>query len=178
MDLIGIIIREEVDRMISEAGFVRQKNERRHGSKKYSKEAWNRINIIYKKLKAKYGDTIPNREIVKKAEKEYDKILAKKMTKYRTRKKQGGGKERYSYDEYESKNIKSSAANAEQIRMRIDQENTDIAAVARKVFPKHTDEGAQSQLRKILNGDRPMTKRVASILSDMISSGQIAVKKD
>jgi hypothetical protein len=33
-------------------------------------------------------------------------------------------------------------------------------------------------LRKILNGDRPMTKKVANILSDMISSGQIAVKKD
>lgn len=178
MDFIRQIIREEVENLLSEAGFLRQKNERRHGSKKYSKEDWAKVNLIYKKLKEKYGSSRSNKELVAKAEEEFDKILKRRLVKYRTRKKKGGGKERYSYDDYESKNIKSSAANAEQIRTRIDQENTDIAAVARKVFPGHTDEGAQSQLRKILNGDRPMTKRVANILSDMISSGQIAVKKD
>jgi DNA-binding transcriptional MerR regulator len=177
MDLIGIIIREEVDRMLSEASHIKPKFDRRHGYKKYTEEQKHHVQIIFRKLKEKYPNA-PIKELVRKAEKMYDEIEKKRMSKYRTRKKKGGGKERYSYNEYESKNIKSSAANAEQIRMRIDQENTDIAAVARKVFPKHTDEGAQSQLRKILNGDRPMTKRVASILSDMISSGQIAVKKD
>ena len=45
-----------------------------------------------------------------------------------------------------------------------------------KVFPNHTEEGAQSQLRKILNRERPMTKDVASKLEKMISSGQLAVK--
>jgi len=178
MDLIKLIIREEVNRIISEADHIKQKHSRRNGGQKYSKEDWDKVNLIYKQLKGKYGDTIPNKELIKKAEKVYDNELKKRMVRYRTRNKKGGGKERYSYDEYESKNIKSSAANAEQIRSRIDQENTDIAAVARKVFPGHTDEGAQSQLRKILNGERPMTKRVANILSDMISSGQIAVKKD
>lgn len=178
MDFIRQIIREEVDKMLSEASFLKQKHERRHGSKKYSKEDWAKVNLIYKKLKEKYGSSKSNKELVAKAEDEFDRITREKMVKYRTRKKKGGGKERYSYNDYEAKNIKSSAANAEQIRTRIDQENTDIAAVARKVFPGHTDEGAQSQLRKILNGDRPMTKRVANILSDMISSGQIAVKKD
>jgi len=178
MDLIRLIIREEVNRLISEGGYKRQKNERRHGKRKYSKEEWKKVNLIYNKLKEKFGNTKSNKELVAKAEDEFDKILAKKLIKYYTRKKKGGGEEYYSYNDYESKNIKSSTADAEQIRTRIDQENTDIAAVARKVFPGHTDEGAQSQLRKILNGERPMTKRVASILSDMISSGQIAVNKD
>jgi hypothetical protein len=178
MDLIRLIIREEVSRLISEAGYRKQKHERRHGKRKYTKEEWEKVNMIYKALKEKYGSSVPNKELVIKAEKEFDKQNKKKMIRYRTRKKKGGGTERYSYNDYESKNVKSSAANAEQIRSRIDPENTDIAAVARKVFPHHTDEGAQSQLRKILNGERPMSQRVARILSDMISSGQIAVNKD
>lgn len=178
MNLIKTIIREEIDKLIYEASKIKQKHMRRSGHQKYSEEDWDKVNLIYRKLKDKYGDTIPNKELIDKAEKEYDKILKKRLVKYRTRKKKGGGTERYSYDDYESKNIKSSVANAEQIRNRIDQEKTDIAAVAREVFPNHTDEGAQSQLRKILNGDRPMTKKVANKLSDMMSSGQIAVKRD
>ena len=58
----------------------------------------------------------------------------------------------------------------------IDQEKTDIAAVAREVFPDHTDEGAQSQLRKILNGERPMTEPIAEKLRSLIAKGQVAVK--
>ena len=177
MNSIRLIIKEEINRLILEKSHVKEKDQRRH-HKKYTDAEWDVVNIIYRKLKKKYGDSVPHKELIKRAEKEFDKKNEKRMKKYRTRKKKGGGKEFYSYDEYEMKNIKSSTANAEQIRTSIDQENTDIAAVARKVFPKHTDEGAQSQLRKVLNGERPMTKRVASILSDMISSGQIAVKKD
>ena len=39
---------------------------------------------------------------------------------------------------------------------------TNIAAIARELFPDHTEEGAQSQLRKILNGERPLTNKIAS----------------
>ena len=178
MDLIKLIIREEVNRLISEASHKKQKLGQKFmgGHKKYNAHEKEELLSLYLKLKHNHPEK-DNHTLVRMAEKAFDKI-EKEKNQTITRKKIGGGTERISKAEYDRKNVKSSAANAEQIRMRIDQENTDIAAVAREVFPKHTDEGAQSQLRKILNGDRPMTKRVANILSDMISSGQIAVKKD
>lgn len=92
------------------------------------------------------------------------------------KKKVIGGTRNYDYTDYEIKNKKLSKSDYEKIVNSIDQENTDIAAVARKVFPNHTEEGAQSQLRKILNGERPMTRPVAKKLKVMISRGQIAVK--
>ena len=100
----------------------------------------------------------------------------KEPQKKKFRKKKGGGKEYYDYDDYEMKNKKISAGDASSIRTSIDTEKTNIAAVARDLFPDHTEEGAQSQLRKILNGDRPMTKKLASKIEKMISAGQIAVK--
>ena len=103
------------------------------------------------------------------------KKSSKDKTK-RFKKTKGGGREEYDFKEYERKNAKSDHASASQIRTSIDMENTDIAAVARSVFPNHTDEGAQSQLRKILKGERPMTTRVARKLKGMISRGRIAVK--
>jgi hypothetical protein len=94
----------------------------------------------------------------------------------RSRKKKGGGREYYDYDDYLSKETKASVADADDLINSIDQEKTDIAAVARDVFPHHTPEGAQSQLRKILNKERPMTQRVARKLREMLDSGQIATK--
>ena len=92
------------------------------------------------------------------------------------KKKVVGGTRDYDYTDYQSKNMKLVKSDFNKIVNSIDQENTDIAAVARKVFPDHTDEGAQSQLRKVLNGERPMTRPVAKKLKTMISRGQIAVK--
>lgn len=100
----------------------------------------------------------------------------KESQKKKLRRKKGGGKEYYDYHDYELKNKKISAGDASSIRTSIDTEKTNIAAVARDLFPDHTEEGAQSQLRKILNGERPMTKTIASKIEKMISSGQIAVK--
>lgn len=104
-----------------------------------------------------------------------EKHKKKKGTK-RLRRTVNGGKQYYDYDEYERKNRKISHGDADSVRSAVDQTNTDIAAVARSVFPDHTEEGAQSQLRKILNGERPMTKNVASKLNKMISAGKVAVK--
>ena len=84
--------------------------------------------------------------------------------------------EYYDYDDYEKKNKKISKGDASSISNIIDMEKTNIAAVARELFPDHTEEGAQSQLRKILNAERPMTKKIASKIEKMISAGQIAVK--
>ena len=55
-------------------------------------------------------------------------------------------------------------------------DKTNIASVARDLFPDHTEEGAQSQLRKILKGERPMTDRVASKLGKMVAGGKVAKK--
>lgn len=109
------------------------------------------------------------RKLKKQAEK--DKRGRKKI-----RKTVKGGKKYYDYDDYEFKNRKVGKGDFDSIKNTVDMENTDIAAVARTVFPDHTDEGAQSQLRKVLTGERPMTKVVASKLQKLISRGKIAVK--
>lgn len=96
--------------------------------------------------------------------------------KKKLRKLANGGKEYYDYDDYEMKNKKISTGDASSIRNTIDTEKTNMAAIARILFPDHTDEGAQSQFRKIINGERPMTKRIASKIEKLISAGQIAVK--
>ena len=114
-------------------------------------------------------DLRKERKLKKKAEKE------KKGTK-KLRRTKNGGKIYYDYNDYERKHRKISKGDSDSIKNTVDMENTDIAAVARSVFPDHTEEGAQSQLRKILTGERPMTKDVASKLEKMISRGQIAVK--
>ena len=106
----------------------------------------------------------------------FHKHKKKDPQKRKLRKKKGGGKEYYDYDDYEIKNKKISQGDASSVRGSVDTEKTNIAAVARELFPDHTEEGAQSQLRKILNGDRPMTKNIASKIEKMISRGQIAVK--
>ena len=100
----------------------------------------------------------------------------KEAPKKKLRKRAGGGKEYYDYDDYERKNKKISVGDANSIRTTIDTEKTNMAAVARELFPDHTEEGAQSQFRKIVNGERPMTKNIASKVEKMISAGQIAVK--
>ena len=99
-----------------------------------------------------------------------------KPKKKKIRKLAGGGEEVYDYDDYERKNKKISTGDANSIRQTIDTEKTNMAAVARELFPDHTEEGAQSQFRKIVNGERPMTKNIASKVEKMISLGQIAVK--
>ena len=92
------------------------------------------------------------------------------------KKKVVGGTQEYDYNEYQRKNAKLSKSDFDKVAKSIDQDLTDIAAVARKVYPDHTEEGGQSQLRKVLNGHRPMTRPVAKKLKTMISRGQIAVK--
>ena len=87
-----------------------------------------------------------------------------------------GGSKMYDYDDYQEKHKKVNTADYNKIADSIDQEKTDIAAIARVVFPDHTDEGAQSQLRKVLNGERPMTEPVAEKLRELIAKGQVAVK--
>jgi hypothetical protein len=105
--------------------------------------------------------------------------LGKRKKKKKNKKKRmlsHGRESFYDYDDYERTNGKTAIGDANSIRTSIDTEKTNIAAVARELFPDHTEEGAQSQLRKILNGDRPMTKKIANKIEKMISAGQIAVK--
>lgn len=172
MDYIVQIIREEVERMLldekahkkAKANFKTPDRERHHKG----------VMKLFLKYKNKgYSDKVAHDLAVKKYK---EKMKKKKEAEYRMRKKKGGGSERYNFSRYKEKNRDIAAGDYRQLADRIDQEKTDIAAVAREVFPNHTDEGAQSQLRKILNGERPMTDKVAQKLEDMISSGQIAVK--
>ena len=169
MDFIKNIIREEINRFIISKEIVTESK-----SDEKKETAFKKIRKIQLKYKNKgYSD----KEALKKAIKKYkEKIKKRKEKELRRRKKRGGGTDVYDYKRYKELNRDVSSGDYKQLTDRIDQEKTDIAAVAREVFPKHTDEGAQSQLRKILNGERPMTNRVAQKLEDMISAGQIAVK--
>jgi hypothetical protein len=94
---------------------------------------------------------------------------------YRSKKLRGGGRAYYNYDDYRFKNTTINKGNSSQIANTIDQDMTNISALARKVFPHHTNNGAQSQLRKILNGERPMTDKVAHKLGSEIATGGVAV---
>ena len=168
-DFIKNIVNEEINKAIISGDIILE-------SKKDEK-----IEIVRRKLKAlkdKYKNKgYSDKEALKKAIKKYkEKLKKRKEKELRRRKKRGGGTDLYDYKRYKELYRDVSSGDYKQLTDRIDQEKTDIAAVAREVFPKHTDEGAQSQLRKILNGERPMTNRVAQKLEDMISAGQIAVK--
>ena len=168
-DFIKNIVNEEINKAIMSGDIILE-------SKKDEK-----IEIVRRKLKAlknKYKNKgYSDKEALKKAIKKYkEKLKKRKEKELRRRKKRGGGTDLYDYKRYKELNRDVSSGDYKQLTDRIDQEKTDIAAVAREVFPKHTDEGAQSQLRKILNGERPMTNRVAQKLEDMISAGQIAIK--
>lgn len=145
--IINAIIKEEIEKVINE-DFMGEKS--------------NHVKDLVQKY---FGHTKHHKK------KHHDEAPKKKL-----RKKVGGGKEYYDYDEYERKNKKISNGDANSIRTTIDTEKTNMAAVARELFPDHTEEGAQSQFRKIVNGERPMTKSIASKVEKMISAGQIAVK--
>ena len=177
MDLVKKIIREEVNKLITEASHKKEKHKRRNKEHHYSEEDHFKYEKILSAIKA-------DAENQGKSETELKRMALKqfKKEKYgdkmeRTRKLTGGRTEKYNLKDYQRLNGSVSDADAEQIRTMVDQDNTDIAAVARKILPGHTEEGAQSQLRKILNGERRMTKKIFNKLSRMISSGQIAVKQ-
>lgn len=130
----------------------------------------NSVKDLFAKLlkvlkKNKHGK--PKKKTPKKDDDDKPQIRKKKVV---------GGTQEYDYNEYQRKNTKLSKSDFDKVAKSIDQDLTDIAAVARKVYPDHTDEGGQSQLRKVLNGERPMTRPVAKKLKTMISRGQIAVK--
>jgi hypothetical protein len=159
MKKIDNIIQESIDNFVNESIL--------------SESTFDDIKSLLKAFKNKSNlsqdDLRKERKLKKKAEK------AKKGTK-KLRRTKGGGKEYYDYNDYERKHRKISKGDADSIRDTVDQENTNIAAVARKLLPRHTNQGSQSQVRKILNGERPMTKDMASKLEKMISRGEIAVK--
>ena len=170
MDYIDAIILEEINKAILlETSAKKNKHKMQDKEEKY-KELM-KYYLHYK------NNGFSNKEAHEKAVKKYkEKIKKHKGEEFRTRKKKGGGKESYNYTRYKENNRNVSSGDYEQLANRIDLEKTDLAAVAREVFPNHTDEGAQSQLRKILMGERPMTDKVAEKLEYMISSGQVAIK--
>lgn len=143
------IICEEIKRYINES-FV---NEKKSAKNDGNKEISDLINNFLKRTPSK-----------------------KNKKKKKLRRTKNGGRIYYDYNDYERKNPKISLGDANSIRNSIDTERTNIAAVARDLFPDHTDEGAQSQFRKIINGERPMTKKIASKIEKLISRGKIAVK--
>ena len=148
-EVINTIISEEIDKVITE-----------DSDRDLAK-------LIRKFLGKRKKEKIPHAPKKKKQGEKPNKKL---------RKLANGGKEYYDYDDYEMKNKKISKGDASSIRNTIDTEKTNMAAIARILFPDHTEEGAQSQFRKIINGERPMTKKIASKIEKLISGGHIAVK--
>lgn len=164
MDRIDNIINEEINKAIISEGVM------------------DSIRNLFKEFtKKKHKSKEKNSEKKTKEELRKERKLKKKAAKDRkgrkkVRKLAKGGSKYYDYDDYQMKHRKISKGDADSIIDTVDQENTDIAAVADDVLPDHTKAGAQSHLRKILNHERPMTKDIASKLEKMISAGEIAVK--
>lgn len=100
----------------------------------------------------------------------------RKKKKFIRRKVVNGGDNFQDYDDYERAHVKTTKSDADSIRNTIDLDNTDLRQVAQDVYTDHTDNGGQSQLRKVLKGERPMTNDVAQKLARMISRGNVAVK--
>lgn len=100
----------------------------------------------------------------------------KKKTSHRTKHTGGGGTKSYDYDDYTRSNPIMPDDEADQIRDQIDTNIMDTRAVSKRIYRNHTKNGAQSQLRKVIKGERPMTYPVANKLNKMISQGQIPVK--
>lgn len=122
------------------------------------------------KVKKKHEKSISDKKRHEKKDK------GKENTK-KTKKTAKGGKVTYDYEEYKEKHKDISQGDMKSLANSIDQDRTNIRDLAQDIFPDHTKNGGQSQLRKILNGDRKMTKDVAHKLSKGITSGKIAVKK-
>lgn len=100
----------------------------------------------------------------------------KKKDRFKTKKLTGGRHETYDYDEYKKAHKTTNAADTDELRGQIDMKRNNIKDIAQWVHPDHTPEGAQSQLRKELTGERDMTDDVALKLERGIDSGKIAVK--
>ena len=167
MDRIDNIINEEINKTLITEGLLDSLRNLLRDFKRHKDR--------HKKDDGRINNKKTKEELRKerKARKEDDKD---KKDKKKIRKMVKGASQYYNYDEYQKTHRKLSKGDTESIIDSIDQENTNIAAIARELFPDHTSEGAQSQLRKILNHERPLTKDIAEKLKKMISSGKIAVK--
>ena len=148
MNKIDKIINESIHTVLNEDFFGEKKKEKHHDD-----SVGDLINHYFHKHKKK-----------------------KKPNKKKLRKMSGGRSRYYDYDEYKNSNREVSKADSSSLSQEIDMDKTNIASVARDLFPDHTEEGAQSQLRKILNGERPMTSKIASKLGKMIAVGKVAKK--
>ena len=69
-------------------------------------------------------------------------------------KKKGGKRGDFDYYKQERENAKINSADNNLLADRLDDDTLNIAAIARKLYPDHTPEGAQSQLRKKIKKER------------------------
>lgn len=152
MEILSTIIREEIQKIfLSEA--------KRPVSKEIA-DAFKKF--IQQKKERENNDSTSS-------EKKHKKNIKRRKLSH-------GQSQVYDFDDWKRDNVELDKNFATSITDKINMDTLDLAAAARKVFPSHTPEGAQSQLRKIILGERPMTYKVARKLSKMISQGTIPVK--
>ncbi len=179
MNRIDNIINEEINKAIITEGVLDYiRNLFRNFTHKPHKKNGNDENIDKNDNRGKETKPkeIKSKEEIRKERKLKKKLEKKKKGRKKRRNLVNGGYKYYDYDDYEKKHRKISKGDIDSIIDSIDQEKTNIAAIARELFPDHTEEGAQSQLRKILNHERPCPKDIASKIEKMIAAGKIAVK--
>lgn len=169
---INQIIEEETNKVMIEEGVL-------SSVKDYIR---NLLNFRKKKKDKKEDDSKDDNEHKGKHDKplsnkkRHEKKGKGKENDIKTKKGVKGSKITYNYKDYLEKYKGVSKADARALIDSIDQERTNIRDLARIIFPNHTEAGGQSQLRKILNGERRMTKRVYHLLSKLMASGEIARK--
>lgn len=132
----------------------------------------NLLQTVIKKIN-KLSTKVEKRKSSTNKEKKNEDKSKTTLPKIRTKNAGRGRRETYDYAEYEQNHREVDASLAQTIINRINTELLNVAAVARLVFPDHTDEGAQSHLRKILKGEKKMTQDVADTLLHLIDTGMI-----
>lgn len=80
------------------------------------------------------------------------KYITEEINNLLAEKNRKGEKKYIDHDKEKEKNVRASSDDENEIRKDMNNDFINVAAMAREVFPNHTPEGAQSQLRKQIKG--------------------------
>ena len=164
---LNFIIENAVEKYIMENAVDEiTKKQFKHSTKSF-------VNKIKDKLENKSVDNNPDKD---NNSKDDDEKFGPKDIRKNAKKQKGGSRGNFNAKADAMYNSKINDLEQGKLSDILNNGPFNISKIAQEVFPDHTDEGAQSQLRKILNGERPMTEPIAEKLRALIAKGQVAVK--
>lgn len=139
MGNLNEIILESIEKFINE-GFFEAEDEEKKKHKMRKKHIFKKHNKKSESERKSDGDDWDDEDKETKKHKKRKKHRLKKHSKKSERERKRDGNDLNAEDEAEIRNIVNKS------------DLINVAALAKKVYPDHTPEGAQSQLRKELKG--------------------------